>query len=55
MVTAWSLGVGECDTSLQAAETAGARGRSLLVLVWGGVLETVVILGFLIVGGGWRW
>ena len=52
MKSSWSLGVVECDTNLQDVETAGARGRSLLVLVWGGVLETVVILGFLIVGGG---
>ena len=40
MVTSsWSLGVGECDTSLQAAETAGARGRSLFLPCFGrGVL-----------------
>ena len=55
MVTAWSLGVGECDTSLQAAETAGARGRSLFLPCFGrGVLVRRLLywVSFLLEGGG---
>ena len=39
VTSSWSLAVGECNTSLQAAETAGARGRSLFLPCFGrGVL-----------------